>query len=138
MMTLAIGNRSKTGFTFIEVMVTAAILALGIVCVYKAFFISLNTLRHLTHRLYALTLLDNHIVAMQKRFETKKETLIHESAERKTVTVENTPVTFSFDQEIKTVGSHENLYALDAGIAWPEGARTLRLHRQILVGAYGE
>src|SRR5262249_2192122 len=124
-------------FTFIEVMVATAVLSLGIVLIYKSFFISLNVLEHLTNRLYALVLLDNKIVDMQKQFETKKEIPFSDSPDTKTLSIDHRAVTFNFEKEVSSIGSLEGLYALNLGISWRESqGRNIHLSRQLLIGTY--
>ncbi len=117
-------------------MVTAAILAMGIVLIYKSFFISLNTLQHLSHRLYALVLLDNKIVDLQKHFETKKEIPFSDSLDTETLKINNKPVTFVFVKDIHSVGTLEDIYGLDLGVAWREAGRDIHLSRQLFIGTY--
>ena len=126
----------REGFTFIEVMVAAAILSLGIVMIFKTFFISLNALRYLTHRLYAGALLDNKIVDMQKTFDVKKEIPFQEGTERDTLDINNKSVVFGFIKEIRNMGTHENMYALHYDVSWQESGRTPHLNRDLFIGDY--
>jgi len=45
---MASKNRKKRGFTLVEVVMTGAILSFGIVSIYEAFFISLDTYGYYT------------------------------------------------------------------------------------------
>src|SRR3989338_11171657 len=81
MTTLLTGNKRipvfnffkrNRGVSFVEVMVAAAILSFGIVMLYRAFFVSLNYVNHITYRLYAMNILDNKISMLQKTFEVSK------------------------------------------------------------------
>lgn len=64
---------SKKGFTFIEIMVTLAILSAGLVSVYRSLFILLDSIGFVSSRLQAQCLVDNKVWEIENNL---KPTLI--------------------------------------------------------------
>ena len=123
------------GFSFFEVMVTVSILALGIVVIYQAFFISLNYANRLTIRLYANWLLDHKIANLQYYF--KKTGEVPEIKEEKdTLTVNNKTIDFHYNMHIKGIEQIENIFELATMIYWLEQNRTFKLIRVAYLAKY--
>ena len=57
--------RRKTGFSFVEVMTTVAVLSVGIVAIYQSFLKSLDYMNHMTNRLYVLNRIINTVEEVQ-------------------------------------------------------------------------
>jgi len=71
-MTSLIGE--KRGFTLIEIMVTLAVLSLGIVAVYQSLFVLLDVLAYSSDRLKAQYLVGNKICEREYNIEGASET----------------------------------------------------------------
>ena len=72
-MILPIGNSSRKGQTFIEVMAALVIFSVGITAVLKTYLISLNHMRYLTDRFYASMALDRYVAVIEREFKLKHQ-----------------------------------------------------------------
>ena len=129
------GN-NRHGFSFIEVMVTIAILATGIVVIYRSFLISLDIMNHLTCRAYASTLLDNKLNRWQRLFEVTKEIPFNDKREGDTVKIQKKDVHFDYDIRTTAVGKLQNIYEVVMTISWREGGRPKQMTRQAYMANY--
>lgn len=128
--------RKRAGFSFIEVMVTTAVLSFGIVMIYKAFLVSLNQLTYINHRLYAMALLDNKIVSLQKLFEASKEIPFGGAQETEQGQFGQKTVDFSYAMDFKTVEDLNNIFQLDIKLLWKEGRHDVGISRSVYLTCY--
>lgn len=118
------------GVSFFEVMVTVAIISFGFSMIYKAFFISLDYVDHLTHRLQVITLLENKIREVEEHFKEDPETALTQyENEEEPVKFYNKEVLFKYIFNIQKVDDLSNLYLLDLTVSWLEGRRNVSLSR---------
>lgn len=141
-MTLRIGNRrpivtgqaslekaankkqsSLIGFTFLEVMVASAVLALGTVLIYEAFFISLDSFNYYADYLNVSSWADDKLWQAQSQL-MQGIPVGQESAEFK----DNNKV-FSWDLASNLIDEQANLYSLDLSLRWKTGKRESLLIR---------
>lgn len=120
-------GRRPRGLTFIEVMVTAVVLSVGLVAIYRAFFIGLDQLNHLSYRLYALNLLEQKIAVVEKDFRSLKDFDIGPLAE--TVVINNHPVDFQYAITLVPVENLLSVFRLDIGLSWSEKGRSVSVAR---------
>jgi len=118
-----------------EVMVAVAILATGIVFIYRSFFISLDYLNHVANRLYAMTLVDNNIALMQGAFALQKEIPLGRQA-RETAVINNKEVVFQHATNLRPVAGLKNIYQIDASLSWYEGRRAVSIARAAYISKY--
>ncbi|MFH1360028.1 MAG: prepilin-type N-terminal cleavage/methylation domain-containing protein [Candidatus Omnitrophota bacterium] len=131
-----IKKNNQCGVTFVEVMVTMAILSFGLVLLYKAFFVSLDAMNHLTHRLYALALIDNRIAFMQKVFEEKGDIPLQMQQPVDRVLFDQRPVDFRTQTDVRSVENLNNVYQLDIALFWQERGRDIRISRTTYIGKH--
>ena len=140
-----IGNRGirvrlragKEGFSFVEVMVAVAVLALGIVVIYRSFFVCLDYINHVSNRLHAMVLINNRIATMQKDFELNGEAPASHRDQTETAWIHSKPVVFHSSVDVRTVDNLEGLYQLDASLWWNERGRDVRIWRSAFIVHYG-
>lgn len=118
---------SRKGLTFIEVMVTAVILSVGLVAIYRSFFIGADVIQHLSNRLYALNLLEAKIATIERDFRTLKDFDIGPLTEE--AVINNYPVRFQYQVDLKPVGQLLTVFQLDITLSWEERGRTMSLFR---------
>ena len=123
----------KEGFSFVEVMAAAAVLAIGLVSIYRAFFVSLDYLNHITYLMHAMTFLDIRIEMIQKRFELSGEINLGQGNDLYKVVINNRPIDYSYSMAIHNVKDVDNIYQLDLTITWNEGGRTIRNSRSVYI-----
>lgn len=135
MMTLRIGNRSflrkgfshKKGLTFFEVMVTAVVLSVGLVAIYRSFFITIDHLQYLSCRLYANNLIETKIAHVEKDFRDLKEFDIGSMTEE--AEIGNKEVVFSYTVDMKPVGTLLSVFELDITLTWEDRGRMVSISR---------
>ncbi len=117
--------KDRHGFTLIEVMVAASVLALGIILIYEAFFISLNAFNYSSHYLVAAPWLE------EKMWEAYDAIRISgESARIETGgVVTKKGKDFKWGLSFGPIDASQGLYKIDAGLFWEEGPRAVRLSR---------
>jgi prepilin-type N-terminal cleavage/methylation domain-containing protein len=117
----------KKGLTFIEVMVTIVILTSGLVAIYRAFFIGVNYVERLSHRLYALNLLDSKIAVIEKDFRSLKDFNI--GAMTESAVIDHHTVDFQYTIHMAPVGKLLSVFALDITLTWQERGQIMSISR---------
>ena len=121
-MTSKIGNR---GFTLIEVMTASAVLSLGVVLVYEAFFTSLNSFNYCSNYLGVSPWADEKIWHAQDVLGCAGPSAdIDREGEFK-----KRNKTFKWTLSHNLVKGTEDLYKIDLMFAWQEGQRNVRISR---------
>lgn len=126
-------KKSRRGFTFFEVMVTVAILSTGVVMIYKALLISLDHQQYLTHRLYAMNLLEDKTVSIQRNYQESGNLPLGENEEIHRVMLNNKPMSFYFTMDFSNMGDLEDIFQLDLVLSWRERGRLIHLSRSAYV-----
>ena len=138
-MTLLTGNSQPgkgscaRGFSFLEVMVTLTVFSLGIVMIQKAMLHSIDIRQHLTNRLYAFQLLDDHFIRAKDQFKKNGESplalngLVIESRLNKRT------VPFQLAVNFRQMDKARGFYRMDMTLSWPERNRTARIQRSALL-----
>lgn len=117
-------------------MVAVAVLASGIVFIYRIFFISLNYSNHVVYRLHALDLLSQKIETTERIFREKNEIVFGSQQEVKTVLINNRPVDFRYVLDFKSVDGLESLYDLTVSVSWAEGVQKKTLSRSAYIADF--
>ncbi|OGX37013.1 MAG: hypothetical protein A3G91_06230 [Omnitrophica WOR_2 bacterium RIFCSPLOWO2_12_FULL_50_9] len=118
----------SAGFTLIEVMVSVAILAFGIVVIYEAMLTSLNIFGSYASYLNAQSWIDEQIWEAQDRVNHSRIVTTRENKGALRLNNKDSEWTMQIDPLDMEAG----LYALNIRLAWQEGERTITLSR----GAY--
>ncbi len=116
---------SRRGFTLIEVMVTTAILSLGIVLVYNAFFISLDSFNYCSDYLAVAPWMDEKIWQTQEQLNSQG--LSAQPPEKGQVRVNNKE--FNWYLRCVPVTSAQDLFKIDLLLSWQQGSRNKKLSR---------
>ena len=119
--------RRKRGLTFIEVMITAIVLAGGLVAIYRAFFIGLDPLDHLSYRLCAINLIEKKIAFVEKDFRSLKDFDIGPLTE--SVVVNNRPIEFRYAINLQPIGELLSVFHLDIVLSWQEKGHPMSISR---------
>jgi prepilin-type N-terminal cleavage/methylation domain-containing protein len=120
-MMLKTGNR---GFTFLEVMVAAAVLALGTVLIYEAFFISLNSYNYYVDYLNVASWANDKIWQAELKLLQAGSASTQEAGEFR----ENNKV-FSWNLNYGLLDEQTGLYSIDLFLSWKTGKREFVLSR---------
>jgi len=129
--------RKQKGFTLIELMVTIAILSVGIIGIYRAFFISLDYLTHITNRIYANVFLDNKICEIQREFISKKTIPFTTRSWKNDRAVINHKVKdYSYKVNLTNVDNLEEIFKMNLSAVWDEKNRDISLSKEVYVSVY--
>ena len=149
MMMLSIGNKlrrtqrtTKYGFTLIEVMISVAILAVGLSLVLQGFAFSLNVLRISQDNLKATLVAENKMAELQIQIKEDSDSLtkgLDEEFESGNIEyaweVKAEPVEWEIEEISE---AHETLNEVSACLSWEEGKRKGNLPIFTYVGSYEE
>jgi len=127
--------RNSKGFTFIEIMMTLAVLGGGIVMLYKSFFLCLDYQNHLTYRVYASNLLEDKIAVTEQMVRDYKVLAFKEDKQDEEVLFNNKPVNFHIDIQISLVSDISSLYQVKVTVSWKEQKRDVTLTRTAYVSS---
>lgn len=121
-------SRKSSGFTFVEVMVTLAVLSVGIIMIYRSFLISLDQINYLTRRVYATVTLDNLISELERTLKVSKALPIGFDD---TLEVDLGDKKLEFNQQINIAQNEElkNLFKVECVLSWKERNRPITLSR---------
>lgn len=117
--------RLNQGFTLVEVMVTAAILAFGIVVIYDALLISLNVFSSYAHYLNAQNWMNEHIWQTKDLIGRQGDIMADEMAGQ--MISENKPL--AWHMAVNSLDAQQGLYQLDLTLSWQEAGRQVSIVR---------
>jgi prepilin-type N-terminal cleavage/methylation domain-containing protein len=125
-MTSAIGKKeNRKGFTLIEVMVASVVLAIGIVLVYEAFFLSLDSFNYSANYLEVIPWLDEEIWLAQDNIRRLGDL----AAVDNSGDFINNGRTFNWSLNFRCLDIPSGLYALNLDLCWREGRKEKRISR---------
>lgn len=116
----------RRGFTFLELLLALAILAIGLTHIFRIFFGSIDALVHIKHRMDALLILDNaRLDALRAIHQKNKE------EQRVIDKKEGEYPSFRWTATLGHWGTSQNLYTVDTEISWQEKSRDVTMSRQV-------
>lgn len=127
-------NHSK-GFTFIEVMITLAILAGGLVMIYKSFFLCLDYQSHLACRAYANNLMEDRIALTEQMLRDYKVLSFNKDLQHETAEFFGRPVDYQVDVAITPKSDVVGLYEVLVTVSWHENNRDIALRRSAYISS---
>jgi hypothetical protein len=116
-------------------MVTAVILAVGLVAIYRSFFIGVDYLDHLSRRLCALDLVESRVALIERDFRALNN--VDVGPLQATVILNGRPVDFNFNIQLKPVGQLLSVFQLDVDLSWKERGRVINIMRSAYFTAVG-
>lgn len=131
-MMLLTGNKNK-GFTFIEVMVALVILSIGIVMIYKSFFLCVDYLSYLNCRLYAAQMIDSKISDITQSYKQSPDGTFKRGAMTESIEINRKWVDFNYSIDLFPEGGIDYVYRLKVGLSWYDGHRLMHLSRESLL-----
>lgn len=125
-------KRNNRGYTFLELMVTVSILAIGIVGVYKVLLASLDYQMQLSCRLYAANLIEHEIALIENKFRATGQFPIQENGkvieaflDRRTIVFQLSLLPAGVENEIA------GLIPVEVVLSWADQGRTINLKRAL-------
>jgi prepilin-type N-terminal cleavage/methylation domain-containing protein len=118
------GNNKK-GFTLIEVLVTTAVLAFGIVSIFQALFIVMSAFSYISHYLNVVPVADEKIWQVQDSLQRmgSKASFDPQGA------FDAGGKTYDWSLSVRLSDPASNLYRIDLSTVWKEGRRDYTLER---------
>jgi len=139
-MTSSIGNNRQSsfrfdhrGFTFFELLVAVAILALGMVMIYRSFLISLDVQQHLRNRLFAEQLLEDRVATIKYFFQIEQKIPPDQRSAMINSEVGYRTVPFTLEVVESEGTPLVNMTRLDIRLSWPEQKRSFTFNRTLLL-----
>lgn len=126
---------ANAGFTFIEIMVTLAVLSGSIVMIYRALFSSLDHMSRLNSRLYADILLEDRIATIERTLRAYKA-LPFELNPPQAVDVGAKEIQFTPQMKISEVSGFMDVFQIDLALQWQEGQRQIQLSRSAYISDF--
>ncbi|MFC1658532.1 type II secretion system protein J [Candidatus Omnitrophota bacterium] len=122
------GNKA---FTLVEIMVATAILSLGLVMVYQAFFVCLDAFDYYLNHLNVQLWLDEMIWAMQDDF--RQYGFFQPSQTSGGFVMGNKGFHWNMNYDARTP---DELYQISLNVFWKQGARNINLPRVAYISHY--
>jgi prepilin-type N-terminal cleavage/methylation domain-containing protein len=107
------------GLTLVEVLITVAILSVGIIAIFQSFFVSLNQIVHLTNRLYVTTNLDNRICLIERMLRAYK-TLPFDMNQDRSMSSDNNSLKYKPFVSYQAVEDFPDVFKMDVSVSWKE------------------
>ena len=127
----------KEGLTFIEVLVSSAILFIGIVTIFKALLLSFDYIQQLKKRSYANLLLDNRLALMQRMYKVNNA-IPFDVQSVETKVIDNKKVNYHQTLEISEVEDLSDIFSLRLKVMWKGKSSTLNLQRSTYISNFDE
>jgi prepilin-type N-terminal cleavage/methylation domain-containing protein len=121
--------RKTKGFTLIEVLVTTAVLAFGIVSIFQALFIVMTAFSYISHYLDVVSVADEKVWQAQ-------DTLMRLGPKAALATqgeFDTGGKKYDWSLSAQMVDQAGNLYKVDLTTRWKEGRRDYKLERSAYV-----
>lgn len=122
---------AKQGFTLVEIMVATAILSLGLVMIYQAFFISLDTFNYYLNHLNAQLWLDEKVWQIQDNFRRYESFSPIQTSGEFIIRDKN----FLWNLDYGLI-EPEELYRVSLKVSWQQSTRRVNLLRTAYVSNY--
>jgi prepilin-type N-terminal cleavage/methylation domain-containing protein len=145
MTTSSIGNKHnrfipalrpfQKGFTFIEIMTTLAILAGGLVMIYKSFFVCLDYQTHLACRAQANNIIENRIALTEQMLRDYKTLSFNHDQQKELVEFFGREIEYQVDIALLPKGDGIGLYQMDVRVSWHENKRDVALIRSAYISS---
>ena len=128
-------GRGIRAFTFVELMLTVVILSVGVVMIYRSYFISLNVLNHFKRRVVAMNLCDDKLARLEYDFRAQQKLPSPENESQSVETLKLNDYTFDYFQNISNLEGLTGVQEVDWKIAWQEGKRHIELNSSALISS---
>ena len=125
-------TRNNRGYTFLELMVTVSILAIGIVGVYKVLLASLDYQTQLSCRLYAANLIEHEMALIENQFRATGQFPIKENGKVVEAFLDRRNIVFYLS--LLPVGVENEIAGLipvEVGLSWTDRGRTINVKRAL-------
>mgnify|MGYP000339024899 CR=1 FL=1 len=120
---------SGKGFTLIEVVMTVAILAFGIVSIYETFFVSIDVYGYYTHYLSTQNWMSEKIWTLQE--ELTRSRVLDEDETFGEMTRDHK--IFHWVMRVSKINQQQALYQVSIKLSWKEGGKEVSTSRETYI-----
>ena len=124
---------SSRAFTFIEIMITLAILSAGIVVVYRSFFLCFNGMRHISHRWEAHQFIEEKFDILEQQLRQEGPDSFNLGHLSEWQQIDGYKTRFDYKLNVHEIENVVGVWIADIDLSWKEGARTVTLHREAAI-----
>lgn len=124
---------NRRGFTLVEVLISAVILAVGLVVIFEAFLSSLDIVNLVDNRLNAQWFLNEKMQQLQSNLDRQSGMFI---PMKQSGAVEIANKEFDWQLDMELVDVYQELYKVTAKMNWAEGSKQRMIKRQVMVKSY--
>jgi len=117
---------SRRGFTLIEVMMSVAILAFGIVSIYEALFVSVDANAYYTHYLSVQDWVSEKIWEVQDELTAAQEL----RSEQTSGQIIRNHKAFDWNMDVAPLDEEQGLYSVYVTLSWKEGEKQFSISRE--------
>ena len=117
-------------------MMALAVLSIGIVMIYKSFFVSISTLNHVVNRIYASNLIDGKIADLEQMFREDQSATFNRGHESVRASVGHREIEFDYSINVYSVEHLPGLQEVDVKLSWKEGSRQINLTRSAYISSF--
>ena len=119
-------HKKNKGFTLVEVIMTGAILAFGIVSIYEALFVSVDTHSYYVHFLSTQDWISEKIWEVQSKLINSG--VIDE--ERTSGQIVRNHKTYDWHMVVSSMDETQGLYQVSVTLSWREGKKIVKTTRE--------
>jgi len=119
-------HKKNKGFTLVEVIMTGAILAFGIVSIYEALFVSMDAYAYYTHYFNTNHWISEKIWEVQSNL-VSSETLNEEQTSGK---IMRDHKIYDWLMAVNSLDETQGLYRVSVTLSWREGNKTIKMTRE--------
>ena len=116
-------------------MTAVAVLAGGLVMLYKAFFLCLDYQTHLACRAYAHNIMEHRIALTEQMLRDYKVLSFDKDRQNETVEFYGRPVVYQVNVAVIPKPDALGLYEVEVSVAWKENDRNVTLRRSSYISA---
>lgn len=128
-------SQTNSGFTFIEIMTTLAILAGGVVMLYRSFFLCLDYQNHLAFRAHASNILEHKIALTEQMLRDYKVLSFTHDVQKEHFELNGHEMLYQVDIQVKPTGEESYLYQIEVAVLWKENRRDVSLRRSAYISS---
>ena len=128
-------RRQPKGMTFLEVLLTASILSLGFVGVYRIYFSIFDAYHHLSCRLQAFNVMNDHLSQLQRYLQDSGQLPLGGESQSRTVTIDRQEVVFSTQSHWENVDDLPKIFRVTIELNWRERLGPKQLTRTLFLSA---
>jgi len=130
---LKISFSQNKGFTLVEVLISAVILAVGLVVIFEVFLTSLDIVSLFDNRMNAQMYLDEKIWQLQSSLDQQSGLFIPSKQSGKVVLGQKE---FNWQLDLELVDLTQELFKVNGQMNWTEGKKNRSSKRQTVVKSY--